>query len=280
MHGTYVKSFSIRSLLFVTFVVGAFVAALRDPSDAMVLCIVATLITSVASAWYVTLRDWPDGNCWLLAFAIAATLLALDLYLVPSGWRNSAFAIVHPQDAAEHARSPLSGLNKESVAFGYIFEDGIVMLLAAVTAALVSPLRPQRIPLSLICGWIAMASACLFLVFDAIAFAVSVVNCMVLTAAWFSVLRNLAKKYPVLIAFTLGASCFMLFTGTRMVPELNLYETLHARPASLPELHHERYVFQAIHRDCMAIWFGGIASLVVALSVWARPKSQDRLSKR
>lgn len=73
MHGTYAKSFSIRSLLFVTFIVGAFLAAFRDPSDEMVLCIVATLITSVAAAWYVSLRDWPDGNRWLFAFAIAQT---------------------------------------------------------------------------------------------------------------------------------------------------------------------------------------------------------------
>ena len=185
MNGIYAKSFSIRSLLFVTFIVGAFLAAFRVPSDEMVLCIVATLIASVAAAWYVSLRNWPDGNRWLFAFAIAATLITLDLYLVPFGWRNSVFTIVHPQNAAENASSSLSGIDKEAVAFGHIFDDGIVMLIATVTAAIVSLIRPQRIPLSLICGWIAIASACLFLVSDGIAFAVSVVNGIVFVSGRF-----------------------------------------------------------------------------------------------
>ena len=276
MRGTFPKSFSIRWLLFVTFVVAAFLAAIRNPSDAMVLGIAATLIASVAVAWCVTLRDWPAGNRWLLAFAIAATLFALDLYLVPSGWPNRAFAMVHPLDAAEHARSRLSGFNKEAVAFGFIFNDGMVLVLAICTATLVSAVHPQRIPMSLICCWVATASAGLWLVYEGIAFALSVANGVVLTAAWYVILRHLQTTGLVPIAFTVAATCFMLFTHTRLAPEFNLYALLHAAPASASDLHHDRYIFQAIHRDCLALWFGGIIALVVALFGRKRPTTQDR----
>jgi hypothetical protein len=271
MRGSSAPTFSIRSLLFVTFIAGIFLGAFRSPRDEMVFCIVATLIASVAVAWYVVLRDWPVVNSWLLSFAIAAPLFSLDLYLTPSGWSNSAFALVHPQDAAEHAGSAFSGLNKEGVAFDYIFGDGMVLFLAICTATLVGAVRPQRIPTWLICCWVATASASLFLVYDGVAFALSIVNATLLTAAWYAILRHQRTTNLILIAFTSAATCFTLFTRNRIVPEFAMYTLLHVPPTSLSDMHQERYVFQGMQRDCMALWFGSIFALLVAF--FARRKS-------
>ena len=179
------KTFSIRTLLFATFVLGVLLAGLRSPSDATVLCVAVTLIASVTLAWVAILRDCPEGHQWTLAFAIAAPLFAMDIYLVPNDWSNSAFAFVQPEAAAEHARSTATGLNKQAVAFTEIVDDGAALLLAVCTAAVVCLLRPSRISLFLVFGWVAVTSAALLLVHHWAAFAVSVGNIVLLTLVWY-----------------------------------------------------------------------------------------------
>ena len=265
--------FRLRTLLFVTFAFGVFLAAVRNPKEAMVTCTGMTLISSVAVAWYVCLRDELKGNGWILAFAISATLFSLDLYLVPGSWKNAAFAALHPEIAAEHARSVATGFSQEAVAFGYILDDAIILLLAIGSATLVGSICPKRFPAAAILLWIVAASSCPFVIHEGIAAILSVVNGLALTAAWFVVLRNLAKPNLTLTAFTLSTALFMLFTQNRMLPDFNFYEVLHDSPPSLSDLHRDRFVFQSILRDCFAIWFGSIIAVAATFGTRGRTAS-------
>lgn len=276
MADTAPKNFSIRTLLFVTFAFGVFLAAARDPKDAMVTCTGVTLISSVAVAWYVCLRDEFKGSRWILAFAISATLFSLDLYQVPGSWKNAAFAALHPELAADHARSVATGFSKEAVAFGYILDDALILLLAIGSATLVGPICPNRFPAAAIFLWIIVASSCLIVIHEIISFLLSVASGIALTAAWFVILRNLAKETLPLTAFTLATTLFMLITHNRMLPDFNFYEMLHESPPNVSDLHQERFVFQSILRDCFAIWFGSIIAVVVTVGSRDRTSSLTR----
>ena len=79
---------------------------------------------------------------------------------------------------------------------------------------------------------------------------------------WYVIVCHSRTSDLFLVCFAVGATCFVLVTQNRALATFDLYPMIHTPPAALSDRHHERFVFHAMHRDCMVLWFGLITGML------------------